>query len=200
MDDSARRYTFTDLQHFDSSRRWELIDGVAYAMSGASRIHQALLRELSLHLTLHFRGRGCEVLQAPFDVRFSERDVVQPDLLVACGEGLRATHHDGAPDLVIEVCSPSTLRHDRLRKFNLYAAAGVPEYWIVTPHPLLFEVLQNQGGHFVTRGIYSDSDLLRSVGFPELQLDLRELAAALPPQPAIEDEVRETAPAYGATP
>jgi Uma2 family endonuclease len=196
MSESVPRYTYRDLQSFDATQRWELIDGQPYAMSGASRLHQELSRELLVHLTSQFRKTNCRVFSAPFDVRLSEHDVVQPDLLVTCGDGLRPTHHEGAPDLVIEICSPSTIRHDRLRKLNLYAASGVAEYWIVTPHPLLVEVLQNDHGSFLMRGVYSETEQLRGHRFPELRLNLAEIAAALPPQPPIPDEVRETVPVY----
>lgn len=197
MSESApRRLTYEDLANLDPDNRWELIDGVPYAMAGCSLVHQVILREFSFHLTLHFRKTPCQVLSAPFDVKFSPYDVVQPDLLVACGEGLKFHLHEGPPELVIEIASPSTLRHDRLRKLRLYAQSGVREYWLITPHPFLVEVLENVDGAYVMRAVYAESDRLQSVRFPDLQVALQEIAAALPPQPPIPDEVREYAPAY----
>lgn len=191
-----RRFRYEDLDSFDPSKRWELIDGLPYSMAGASLIHQSIVGELYLALRTHF-GRGpCRVVMAPFDVKFTEMDVVQPDLLVSCSDKLGYRFQDGPPELVIEVLSPSTLRHDKLRKLNLYARQGVPEYWLVTPHPLLIEVLENQAGSFLTRGVYGAEHRLQSRVFPELSIDLEAIYSALPPQPPIEDEVRETVPAY----
>jgi Uma2 family endonuclease len=190
MEALPRKFRYTDLAQLDSELRWELIDGRPYALPSPSYLHQAILREFTVALTLHFRGTPCQVLQSPFDVRFSEFDAVQPDLLVSCGYRLRSGFHEGAPDLVVEVLSPSTQRHDRVRKLNLYAAMGVPEYWLVTPHPFLVEVLSNEGGTFRVSGNYA-SDTLRSPRFSELSLSLLELVALLPQQPDIADEVRE---------
>ena len=141
-----QRFTYSELDNFDPQKRWELIDGIPYCMAGASLLHQAVLGELHVSLKLHFRGGTCRVILAPFEVKFSEYDVVQPDLLVSCNDRLGHRFQEGSPELVVEILSPSTLRHDKLRKLNLYAKEGVPEYWIVTPHPLLIEVLQNREG------------------------------------------------------
>jgi Uma2 family endonuclease len=185
------RFTYSDLERWDDDTRWELIDGVAYAMSAPSLMHQSILGELYMALRTHFKGSSCRTILAPFDVKFSERDVVQPDLLVSCGNRLKAKFHLGAPDLAVEILSPSTLRHDRIRKLRLYARTGVSEYWLVTQHPFLIEVLENVGGAFVTRGAYSENDVVRSPRFPELALSMAELALDLPPQDPIVDEVRE---------
>ena len=188
-----RAYTYEDLCQWQGEERWELIEGVPYAMGSPTMLHQALAMELSGRLWLHFRGGPCRVLAAPFDVRLSERDVVQPDLLVTCdADALQPRFLDGPPQLVIEILSPSNERHDRSRKLNLYARAGVSEYWLVTPHPFLFEVLRNRSGIFEISGVYSEQDRLKSPTFPDLQLDLAELYRAMPwPQ-----ELREPAPPY----
>lgn len=191
-----RRYTYNDLDNFDPNKRWELIDGIPYGMSGATLLHQAVVGELYYALRSHFGNGPCKVILAPFDVKFSEMDVVQPDLLVSCSDRLGHRFQDGPPELVIEVLSPSTMRHDKLRKLNLYAKMGVPEYWLVTPHPLLVEVLENRDGVFLTSGVYGAEHCVHSSMFPDLDLNLEAVAAALPPQAPIEDEVRETVPTY----
>ncbi|MCA9795268.1 MAG: Uma2 family endonuclease [Candidatus Eremiobacteraeota bacterium] len=195
MEAPQRRYTYADRLAWAVETRWELIDGVAYAMSSSNLVHQALLGELFMHLKLNLKDSRCRVVMAPFDVKFSDHDVVQPDLLVSCSHRLGHQFHDGPPDLCVEILSPSTQRHDRMRKLRLYAAHGVSEYWLVTPSPLLVEVLENVEGAFVTRGVYSDGQTLPSPRFPELELNLDEVLAALPPQPPL-DEVRETTPVY----
>lgn len=112
---------------------------------------------------------------------------------------IQATHIEGPPRLVVEILSPSTLRHDRVRKLNLYARAGVAEYWIITPHPFMVEVMRLGNGTFATVGSYTETGRLRSPEFPGLELDLNELYATLPPQPPI-DEVREATPPYACPP
>ncbi|MBT9583108.1 Uma2 family endonuclease [bacterium] len=200
MDAPLPHYTYTDLEKFDPNKRWELIDGIPYAMSSPTLAHQLLVGELYLALRQHFKKGPCKVILAPFDVKISDHNVVQPDLLVSCTDRLQFHYHEGAPELAIEVLSQSTLRHDRVRKLNLYARSGVQEYWMVTPHPLLIEVLGNTGEGFLVRGSFTQDDKLRSFVFPELTIDLAQLLAALPPQPPIEGEVRETAPVYATTP
>lgn len=191
-----RPLNFEDYRSWPDESRWELIDGHPYAMSSPSSLHQELSTSLVLELTPFFRDRGCRLFHAPMDVKLSDHDVVQPDLLVVCDpKQIRSTHIEGAPALVVEILSPSTLRHDRVRKLNLYARAGVAEYWLLTPHPFIVEVMRLDTGVFSTAGSYTETGKLRSPGFPDLELDLSQLYASLPVQPPIE-EVREAAPPY----
>lgn len=119
-----QRYTYADREEWDARTRWELIDGYPYAMSSPNSIHQSILGELFVALKAHFRGK---VMLAPFDVKFTEYDVVQPDMLVSCGDRLGYAFHDGAPDLVIEILS---LFHQRkltcLDALNRLAGQVVP--------------------------------------------------------------------------
>lgn len=191
-----RPLTFEDYRSWPDESRCELIDGDPYAMSSPSSLHQELLTSLVLALTPFFRGRGCRLFPAPMDVKLSEHDVVQPDLLVVFDlKQIQATHIEGPPRLVVEILSTSTLRHDRVRKLNLYARAGVAEYWLITPHPFMVEVMRLDNGMFATAGSYTEAGRLGSPEFPDLELDLSELYATLPPQPPI-DEVREVPPPY----
>jgi len=191
-----RPLTFSDYCSWDDDQRWELIDGQPYAMSSLSPLHQAVSMELALQLGPQLSGSGCRLLAAPMDVKLSETDVVQPDLLVVCDpQQLRPTHVEGPPQLVVEISSPSTQRHDRVRKMPLYGRSGVAEYWLVTPHPFMVEVLHNRDGLFTTLKVYTERDVLRSQAFPALGLNLQQLFQQLPPQPPI-DEVREELPPY----
>lgn len=192
----ARRLDWSDLEKLDPTQRWELIEGQPFAMSSPSSLHQALSVNLTVALHSHFRGQGCRVFAAPMDVRLSDHDVVQPDLLVVCRpDQVQTNFIQGPPDLVVEILSESTQRHDRVRKLRLYARAGVAEYWMLSPYPALFEVFQlRQGGYFVA-GSFTERDAFASPGFPDLKLDLAALFGDLPPHPLIE-EVHEQIPAY----
>ena len=93
---------------------------------------------------------------APTDVKLSEEDIVQPDLIVVCDANrIKPTHIEGPPTLVIEVLSPSTQAYDRVRKLRLFAASGVQEVWLVTPHPSLVEVLTLDGASYRIAGGYT---------------------------------------------
>ena len=133
-------YTYADYCTWDDDRRRELIDGVIYAMSPApSRTHQRILFELSRQFGNFLKGKPCEAFHAPFDVRLNglgddDDAIVQPDLVVVCDQSkLDEKGCNGAPDMVVEILSPSTASRDKVLKFNAYQRAGVREYWIVDP-------------------------------------------------------------------
>ena len=137
--------------------RWELIHGVAYDMTPApSTEHQRLSFSLGGHLfsALEERkgtGEDCQGFAAPIDVFLGE-SVVQPDLVVVCDRTKIAEHGiEGAPDLVVEILSPSTAEKDLSRKQWLYEAAGVPEYLILYPEQKVGVLLTLEGQHYVEK-------------------------------------------------
>jgi len=133
-------YTYADYKEWelDEGERFEIIDGEACAMSAPNTQHQAILMELSSQFHVYLQGKTCKVFPAPLDVRlFYEEDesddtVVQPDIVVICDkakigpEGCR-----GAPDLVVEILSPSNTAIEMEQKLKLYHEAGVREYWVI---------------------------------------------------------------------
>jgi Uma2 family endonuclease len=129
------RFSWADYQSWPDDERWELIDGIAYAMAPAPSIrHQSIVIALAARLEQQLRGRACRPFVAPTDVKLSETDVVQPDLLAVCDpRKITESHIEGPPDLVVEVLSPSTSAKDLRQKRALYERAGVPEYLIVDP-------------------------------------------------------------------
>lgn len=88
------------------------------------------------------------------------------------GKKIKDTNIVGAPDLVIEVLSPSTARNDRSIKFNSYEKAGVKEYWIVDPANMFVEVYELKDTSFQQTGIYEQEDSITVGVFPELKIDL----------------------------
>lgn len=135
----ANIYTEEDYYNLPENVRAELIDGQIYYMAAPSRIHQKILNAVNNTIFNYIRSKGgpCEVYPAPFAVKlFSEddRNVVEPDISVICDPNkLTDRGCTGAPDLIVEIISPTTASHDYIRKLNLYADAGVREYWIVDP-------------------------------------------------------------------
>ena len=199
---SEWRFSWDDYRAWDDGERWELIGGQPFCMSPApSSRHQMIVTRLCVELCQHFEGRSCVPVVSPIDVKLSAEDVVQPDLVVICQRSqITETHIEGAPTLAIEVLSPSSHRHDRVRKLRLYARAGVREYWLVQPNPPVVEVLQLTGEQYRIDGAYTETETLHSPTFPELVLDLSAVfTLPIPPAEQI-DEIRESAPPYDATP
>jgi Uma2 family endonuclease len=166
----------------DDGNRYEIIDGVLYVTPAPGFAHQNAVLWFGMHLRSHVQVGGLGVvLVAPFDVDLGlERNVVQPDVLVVLNE-----HRDvltdklavGAPDLVIEVSSPSTATYDRRQKLDAYAKAGVREYWIADPHARTVEPLWLEGGEYVSQGVYQGSASIPSRVVPDLAVAVEKFFA-----------------------
>lgn len=137
-------YTFADYLSWDSPERYELIDGEAVLLAAPSPSHQEISGAIYAQLWNYLEGKKkCKAYPAPFDVRLFEQEgdspenvntVVQPDITLVCDlSRLDDRGYRGAPDMILEILSPSTRRYDRLTKLELYQRAGVKEYWIVNP-------------------------------------------------------------------
>jgi len=153
-----QRFTYADYRQWPADERWELIDGVAYAMAPAPTIsHQTLAGQLFRQIDEALDGAPCRALIAPVDVLLPTPDevddrtttVVQPDILVVCDpKKITERNVRGAPDWIIEVLSPATARHDHLTKRALYERAGVREYWLVHPVDRVITVYTLRDGHY----------------------------------------------------
>jgi len=154
----AGRYTYADYLTWPDEERWELIEGVAYDMTPApTEKHQRILVELIARVHGAVQGGNCRAYVAPFDVRLPEGDdssedavvtVVQPDLLVICQpDKIDQAGCVGAPDLAVEILSPSTAYKDQTAKLDLYEKHGVREYWIINPvrEAVLVYLLEEEG-------------------------------------------------------
>lgn len=149
-----KKYTYADLLEMDDDKRYELIDGELYLMSSPKILHQEIVGEIYAQLHTYLKGKKCKAFVSPLDVCLSgfknpkrEYNVVQPDVLVVCDENKLTEDMgiQGAPDLVIEVLSPSTRKHDIYRKFNLYQHYGVKEYWIIdTEAEVIYQYILNE--------------------------------------------------------
>ena len=178
-------YTYADYLSWDTGTRYEIIDGVAYAMASPTAHHQRISRELMNMIYEHLRGKSCEVFAAPFDVRlFPEEDngdttVVQPDILVVCDKSKLSDGKacKGAPDLIIEILSPASVIMDRKVKAEKYCEAGVKEYWIVNSDTLNIMVNQLSDGRYVST-VYKDR--VKSQVLSGLEMDLDRLRASVP--------------------
>ena len=178
-------YTLADLLSWEEEVRMELIDGVPIMMATPVRAHQKSVRELFGQLYNYLKGKQCEVYTAPFAVRLFEQEgdrpenvgtVVEPDISVVCSpDKLDDIGCKGAPDFIIEVLSPSTQRHDRLTKFNLYQRAGVREYWIADPANQSVQAFLLEDGRYSIKELGIPGDRLRVSVLEDCVLDLTDV-------------------------
>ncbi|MER2542494.1 MAG: Uma2 family endonuclease [Candidatus Accumulibacter phosphatis] len=187
---TGHRFTYADYRQWPDDERWELIDGVAYAMAPAPTIsHQILTGQLFRQIDQALDGTPCRALIAPVDVLLpaaNEADeqvttVVQPDILVVCDPAkVTENHIRGAPDWIIEVLSPATARHDHLTKRSLYERAGVREYWLVHPVDRVITL------YTLKDGLYGGPEIVEMAGerspaiFPEIVIRWQAVLDKLP--------------------
>jgi Uma2 family endonuclease len=182
-----RKYTFEDYLTWNDGKRWEIIDGVAYLMSPMPTLeHQEISGNLFLKIRGYLQGKKCQVFHPPFDVRLSQQDenskkassTVQPDITVICDRNkLDSKGCKGAPDLIIEILSPSTSKHDTIRKYNLYERNAVREYWIVDPSNQIIERFSYDDslGKYKQIEYFARESIISPIIFPDLQINLEEI-------------------------
>lgn len=183
--DHSQKYSYADYLSWSDDERWEIISGYPYNMSPApSRRHQKVLGIFFRRLSDFLDNKPCDVYIAPFDVRLAEdmsddhliENVVQPDLSVFCDKRMLDDKGAvGAPDLVVEILSPSTASKDMKTKLLLYQKFGVKEYWLVDPEKKTIERfnLDSQGKY--NPGIVFQEKNAMSELFGDFQISLDEL-------------------------
>ena len=178
--------TYDDFLLFpNDGLRHELIDGEHYVTPSPNTKHQTVSMNLAVligsWLERHPIGR---LFHAPFDVVFSQYDVVEPDLLYLSNErvaeALTAQHVRGVPELVIEIGSPGTRTRDETVKYRLYQRTGVSEYWVVDPERDTIRIYSREGDSFakVTELSASAGDVLTTPLLPGLEIPLSRVLKA----------------------
>ncbi len=134
----------------------ELIEGKTYLMSPRPMVgHTRVASRIYCIFDNYLQGKPCIAFNDGIDVYLDDKNHYVPDAMIVCDRSI--IHRDaiyGAPDLVVEVLSPSTMKHDRGPKMEHYAAAGVKEYWLVAPFEKTIEVYLNRDGRFQLDNIY----------------------------------------------
>ena len=173
--EAAVKLTYEDYANIPSDERYELIDGELILAATPNEIHQRVSKKL-LWLLMQVEESGFGwVYHAPFDVIFSDTDVVQPDLMFISKERadiITPANVQGAPNLVVEVLSPSTAQRDWTQKRDLYAKYGVRELWLVAPDARLAWVMALTDGEYAIAGVYKDGQTLISPTLAGLTIDL----------------------------
>ena len=178
-----KKYTYADYLMWPEDERWEIIDGVPHMQAAPTPVHQEILNSINVQFYNYLAGKPCRVYPAPFCVRLTSGNeklnehidkVVEPDISIVCDKSkIDEKGCNGAPDLIVEVISPSSVKIDRVIKFNEYEKAGVREYWIVEPVGKLVSVFTLQDNKRYGRPeIYMEEDKVNVSIFPDLIIDL----------------------------
>lgn len=183
-DASFSGYTYADYLKWDFEEIVELIKGKIFAKAAApNRRHQAVSMTLSRILSNYLLGQKCKVYAAPFDIRFS-RDpdfkkidsVVQPDISVICDlSKLDEKGCIGAPDLIVEILSPSNCNVELQEKYELYQEFGVKEYWIIHPVENTLQINILVDGIYQPSRLFTSGQRIQSSVLAGFELDLEEV-------------------------
>ena len=172
---AQERVSYADLERWpEDGRRYELYNGEVFEIPSPLLLHQFVLGRLHLALSAYVQVHGGYVFVAPLDIVLTDFDVVQPDVLLFTParahllDMRKVTRH--APDLAVEILSPSTSRNDRGRKLRLLERHAVKEYWLVDPDGVVIEVYRLSGVRFVLAGAARGDDPITSTLLPELDL------------------------------
>lgn len=189
--DLTKSYTYADYLLWQFRERVELIVGKIFKMSPApSSKHQYIIAAVNASIFTYLKGRPCKVFPAPFDVVLPsqsgvEDTVVQPDISVIC-DASKITEKgcSGAPDLIVEVISKSSVSRDLHEKYAVYEQAGVKEYWIVQPQDRTLTIFTlDASGNYQPSKPLTQGDIVTSRILPGLQLDLNELFVDIVEEP-----------------
>ena len=191
-------------QNLPEGTHAEFIDGKIYYLDSPNTKHQRTSRRLMSRFDIYLQGKTCEAFQAPFDVKIdfefdkSSETTLQPDILIICDdEKLDEKGVFGAPDLVIEILSPSNPDHDKVKKFEKYLLAGVKEYWIVDPIREEINVYLLDYGRY-EETTYVKGDVIKVSILDNLHIDVTDLfegyiGVEIPEVKAARKEEREKA-------
>jgi Uma2 family endonuclease len=170
----------------DDGTRYELADGVLEAMSpSAAPRHQIISSALDSILKSTCKSEYL-ILVAPLDVILSEKEVRQPDIVMIHRNRLSILSKrgvEGAPDLVVEILSPSSMKRDKVSKLRVYAQYGIPEYWIVDVTGSVLEQYLIREGRYELTDVYTEDEPVRSPQLTCVHFTMNQIVAEIPDLP-----------------
>jgi len=188
--DLSKRYSYADYLTWQFTERVELIKGWIMQMSPApSSSHQSSSATIQGEMYSYFKKSSCQLFVAPFDVRLLDNKksikdekvftVVQPDVCVICDEKkIDERGCIGAPDLIVEILSPGNSKHEMKTKYDLYEENEVREYWIANPLEKNIMLYVLKAKKYQLRKIYFDDEVIESVIFKGLTIELKDVFKA----------------------
>mgnify|MGYP001576927912 CR=1 FL=1 len=172
------KFNYQDYLQLPEDKRYEIIDGELFMVPSPNEAHQHILAYIfNCVFNYVIKNKLGYVYCAPFDVLFSEEDIVQPDIMFVSNKNKKIITKDnikGAPDLLVEILSPSTSKRDIGIKKKLYARHGVREYWIVDPERETVDVFRLKGREFESKR-YGVQDFLSSSVIKDLTIEVKEI-------------------------
>ena len=175
------RLTYQDYADLEGDERYELLDGELMLVVSPNEDHQTVSLRLASRMLSFVEDNDLgRVFHAPYDVLFTDTDVVQPNLLFVSKERYHIrtpANIQGAPDLAVEILSPSSSRRDWHDKRELYARHGVREYWIIDPTNRIVSVLQLRDGVLEIEQTCTEGDTAESLVLGGFSVSLAELFA-----------------------
>jgi Uma2 family endonuclease len=174
-------YSWDDFVALDDDDPRELIDGEFVEVEVPTDVHEHIVMQIGAALTVWSdAGHGGRALASGYKLRISDRRGVMPDVQFyregnASSREQQAGLVTGHPDVVIEVVSPSSGRHDRVTKLRFYAQLEVPEYWLIDPQAHTLERLVLRGGAFSIQDSLAGDETFRPESFEGLEIPLAKL-------------------------
>jgi Uma2 family endonuclease len=177
------RYDNTPKGIFKERRKYEMLDGKIYFMARPSANHNSIVGNISRIFGNYLRGKKCRMFLDGMDVKFNKKDTTVPDVMIVSNKDIiKKNGIHGAPDLIVEVLSPSTAEHDIGYKKDLYEKYGVKEYWIVSQAERSIQVyLLKDGGYELDRlyQIYDEEYVLEVMDEEERNAIIKEFKTSL---------------------
>ena len=177
--ESQKAYTYKDYSKLPEGAPYQLIKGRLVMTPSPTIYHQKIIGRIHLVLAQYvYANQLGEVILSPVDVYFSETETYQPDIIFVSANQLSIIGEErvsGAPDLIIEVLSPSTAYYDLRHKMNIYEEFGVIEYWIVDPMDQTLDIFQRNDGVFHLRKKYTQSEVIDSPLIHGLTMNLGDV-------------------------
>jgi Uma2 family endonuclease len=162
----------------DDGKIYEVVKGVLYMSPSPTPPHQNVGAVIVAYLCQYVQFASLGEIFYELDVELSSGTVVKPDVLVLLNAHLDRKNSSrivGAPDLAVEILSPSTMRQDVTVKYEAYAEAGVPEYWIVNPAEQIIELFYLENGVYKSAGLFQGSAVLPSRVVPSWSVPVGKL-------------------------
>lgn len=177
--EKRKHWTYEEYLKLDDDKRYEILEGELIMVPSPMTQHQRISRKLEKVLIDYVEQHSLgEVFYAPLDVVLAEDIVVQPDILYISTERkeiITEKNISGAPDLVVEILSPTSGYYDLIRKKKIYEKYGVKEYWIVDPDTRLVEIYENQEGKFVNIYSLNDEGEVSSRVIPGFKINIKTI-------------------------
>ncbi|GGB36338.1 Uma2 family endonuclease [Virgibacillus dakarensis] len=175
--------TYDDYASIDDGNRYELVNGQLELMSPAPAVTHQLISHQMQKIITHSCESDYFILYAPVDVILSSKEVRQPDLVLLHRSRidiLRNRGIEGAPDLVVEILSPSTLKRDKIDKLKTYARYKIPEYWIVEPASGMLEQYTLQDEQYTIFNVFQHNDNVSSPNVSCISFTMEEIMNNIP--------------------